>query len=246
PPPPQPDAGAEFDKVAHVYNEDTVEALGKFGKYRDTAFTYKCQYLKSILPKEPAGILDFGCGVGSNVPYLKKYFPNAKLFGCDVSPESIKIARANYEYCDFRAICVPNDLSCYKGKVDVVFVSTVFHHIPPAEHEKWLDGLYSIMKSGDYLVIFEHNVKNPITAKVVKNPIDEDAVMLDAKYCAQLVKSRFHGTSIKNKVIRTGGGNVKLRYTYFFPWRNRLFTEIERLLYFIPLGAQYCVHARKR
>jgi ubiquinone/menaquinone biosynthesis C-methylase UbiE len=82
---------AEFDKFADGYNEAIVEELGKFGKYRDTAFIYKVKYLKNIL-KEPMNILDFGCGVGSFIPYLHNYFKNAKIYGCDVSSESIEIA----------------------------------------------------------------------------------------------------------------------------------------------------------
>lgn len=237
---------SEFDKFAQEYYDDSVKDLGDFGKYRDTAFLYKCQYLKYILPNEPKKILDFGCGIGLNVPYLKKYFPNAELFGCDVSPESIKIAKENYDYCDFQIINTPQKLEAYKNKVDVIFVSTVFHHIPPAEHEEWLTGLYNALNDNGYLVIFEHNLKNPVTKKIVADSkIDEDAIMLDAKYCKMLVESRFREKTIKNKEIKINSNTVKLRYTYFFPWRNKLFTSLEKLLYWIPLGAQYCVYAKK-
>ena len=119
---------AEFDKFAQNYTNDLAKDLGSFGKYKDTAFLYKSQYLKYVLPEEPSGILDFGCGVGSNIPYLKKYFPNAKLFGCDVSSESIKIAEDNYQYCEFSIINTPEELKQYKGNINVVFISTVLHH----------------------------------------------------------------------------------------------------------------------
>ncbi|MDR0331099.1 MAG: class I SAM-dependent methyltransferase [Chitinispirillales bacterium] len=238
---------AEFDKFASSYNSEIVKDLGRFGKYRDTAFLYKAQYLKYILPNPPGGILDFGCGVGSNAPWLKKFFPDAKLFGCDVSPESIKVAAGNHQYCEFETIAAPKDLNIYKDKVDAVFASTVFHHIPPAEHEAWINGLYSIMPIGGYLAIFEHNMKNPVTAKVVKgSKVDEEATMLGALYCKRLVRNRFCGTSTKNKKIRADRDSVKLRYTYFSPWRNALFTAMERILWFVPLGMQYCVYARKQ
>jgi trans-aconitate methyltransferase len=246
-PPPQSGDNTEFDKYAQTYCDDLAKDLGKFGKYKDTAFIYKSQYLKYILPEEPVGILDFGCGIGLNIPYLRKYFPNTGLFGCDVSLESIKIAGNNFPYCDFSVVNTPEELERYKNKVNVIFVSTVFHHIPPNEHEKWINGLYSIMNSGDYLVIFEHNLKNPVTVNVVnRSEADKSATMLNAKYCAWLVKNKFYRTVVKNNEIKIDCGGVKLRYTYFFPWRNGLFTTIERLLYFIPLGAQYCVYAKKQ
>jgi hypothetical protein len=48
-----------------------------------------------------------------------------------------------------------------------------------------------------------------------------------------------------DKETMIGKDNVRLKYTYFFPWRNALFTVIERFLFWLPLGAQYCVYARK-
>ncbi|MDR1193065.1 MAG: class I SAM-dependent methyltransferase [Peptococcaceae bacterium] len=240
---------AEFDKLAEDYNEIVAKDLGKFGKYRDTAFIYKVKYLRYILKKEPKTILDYGCGIGSFIPYLHNCFKNAKLYGCDISSESIKTARMNYSYCDFRVIENVNDLRLYE-KVDCVIINTVLHHIPPNEHEYWINGLYSILNEnyngGGIIVIFEHNMGNPLTKSFVKNTkIDENAVMLDPKYCKRLLLNKFYHTKIGDKETILEKDRVKLAFTYFFPWRNTLFTIVERFLFWLPLGAQYCVYAKK-
>lgn len=242
------DTNAEFDKFAENYSDSLKDDLGKFGKYRDTAYTYKARLLKHILKGEPKNILDFGCGVGLNIPYLRGQFKNAKLYGCDISPVSVGIAKKNYPYCDFSVINDTADLERYKD-VDCVFISTVLHHIPENEHKKWINGLYDALSVNGTLVIFEHNMKNPVTRAVVKRAdADDEAAMLDPKYCKRLLLNTFYKT-------RWGGGGrgialakdvVKLRYTYFFPWRNSLFTTIESMLTWLPLGAQYCVYAEKR
>jgi ubiquinone/menaquinone biosynthesis C-methylase UbiE len=226
---------AEFDAIANGYNDEIVENLGSFGKFRQSMLFYKSQYLKYLLPKEPKGILDYGCGIGMNIPYLREYFPNTNLYGCDISKESIRLAVENIQNCTFNVLETPKDLEIYKGKIDCIFISTVLHHIPFGEHEKWLRGLYDIMGQNGYLIIFEHNMKNPLTKKFVeKIPMDKDAAMLDSGYCKEMVKKIFG----KN-------GKIKLGYTYFFPWRNKIFTEIEHTLWWLPLGAQYYVLAKK-
>ena len=240
---------AEFDKLAGDYDETTVNDLGRFAKYRDTAFIYKVQLLRSILKPSPKNILDFGCGIGSNIPYLHEYFKDAKLYGCDVSPRSIEIAKMNYPYCDFNVINAVDDLKLYSD-IDCVFISTVLHHIPQTEHEYWIGGLYNILSedtdAGGSIVIFEHNMANPLTKSLVKKTkIDEDATMLHPEYCRRLVSNCFYKTKVIDKEIVPEKDKVKLRYTYFFPWRNKPFTTLEHMLFWLPLGAQYCLHARK-
>jgi len=240
----------QFDALADDYYDNNVKALGWFGKYRETALVYKSQLVKHITGGGGLkSIVDFGCGVGLNIPYLHKYFPDAKIYGCDVSAESLKIAAAKYPYADFKVIKTTDDLREY-SKIDCVFIATVFHHIPPREHEYWMTGLSEIINNGGYLFIFEHNMKNPLTNMQVKkkdeNNFDDPANMLSSKYCQRLVSNYFMKTKITKDGIKVVDGNVKLRYTYFFPWRNKFFTFIEHLLLWLPVGAQYCVWTRKQ
>lgn len=143
------DTNADFDKVAGNYYEESKNELGRFSKYRDTAFIYKAQLLKHILKDEPKSILDFGCGIGLNIPYLHEEFKNSKLYGCDVSSASIEIAKKNYKYCDFRIINNAVDLEIYRD-IDCIFISTVLHHIPENEHKYWINGLYNILTEREW------------------------------------------------------------------------------------------------
>jgi ubiquinone/menaquinone biosynthesis C-methylase UbiE len=224
-----------FDEIAGRYNDEIIENLGIFGKFRRSMLFYKAQYLRYLLPNEPKGILDYGCSIGMNVPYLREYFPNSELYGCDISKESIKTAREKILNCRFDTIETAENLKMYRSKIDCVFISTVLHHIPYCEHEKWITGLFEILDKGGYMIIFEHNMKNPFTGKIVRRtPMDRNAVMLNCGYCKKMVKTIFGEKSI-----------VKHGYTYFFPWRNKVFTGIEHRLSRLPLGAQYYVLAKK-
>ncbi|MBN2165256.1 MAG: class I SAM-dependent methyltransferase [Marinilabiliaceae bacterium] len=236
----------EFDFLVNSYNEEITKDLGRFSKFKDTAHIYKTKTLKKLTQKNPIhGILDFGCGIGLNIPYLKSQFPHCQLYGCDVSSESIDVAKKTFNNCIFSTIKHPNELEFYKGKIDAVFISTVLHHIPTNEHQQWLYSLYNILNLNGILVVFEHNMRNPWTNRVVKkSKIDIDATMLSPKYCKKLVSNLNIKTIEHNKetfFINT----TYLQYTYFFPWRNKITETIERLFAWLPLGAQYCVYTKK-
>lgn len=176
--------------------------------------------------------MEFGCGIGRNVPYFKEFFPSARIYGCDISAESIKQAAIDFPDCHFDTIETVEDLQIYNGKIDCIFISCVLHHIDRREHEAWIKALHSIMKKGAYIVIFEMNMYNPVAKRFVDLcPFDANAEMLKPAYCKKLVSDIF--------------GRSKLAYTFFFPWRNVFFTRIEHALSWVPLGAQYYVAAKK-
>ena len=53
------------------------------------------------LIKDPYEILDVGCSIGISTEYLYKSFPNSKLFGIDLSPYFISMAKLRSEEFDF-------------------------------------------------------------------------------------------------------------------------------------------------
>jgi ubiquinone/menaquinone biosynthesis C-methylase UbiE len=166
------------------------------------------------------------------MPYLKEFFPDARLSGCDISAESIKQAQKDFPFCRFETIESPDDLRKFDGLIDCIFIANVFHHIPPDEHRVWIKALHRIMKKGALIAVFEMNMYNPLARRFTeKCPFDADAAFLAPSYCRKLTGDVF--------------GNAKLAYTFFFPWRNTFFTAIEHKLFWLPLGANYCVTAQK-
>ena len=107
---------------------------------------------------------------------MKKLFPESKIYGCDISEESLKIARKINPDVQYDKIITADDLTrIYKKTFDCIFISNVFHHIPFNEHKTWLDALYSLLSNGGgvylYLNII-HTIQLPnislIPAKLTK------------------------------------------------------------------------------
>ncbi len=118
----------EFDQHAANYdrilNASIPEALNENGYFAE----YKVALMASRMSEtKPASILDFGCGSGRGLPYLKQYFPRAELWGYDVSPSSLKVASKRMP--EARLIVDWSDVA--DKHFDAIIAANVFHHITP-------------------------------------------------------------------------------------------------------------------
>lgn len=225
-----------FDDIADSYDKELKESLGLNDDVDIGMFAeYKIKILKAKLSKMPVNILEFGCGTGRNGIFMKKMFPESNLYGCDISEKSLEIAGKTNPDVRYNKIINPVELiDVYKEEFfDCIFISNVFHHIPFNEHHLWLDVLYKITSKDGIIFIFEHNPYNPIIKHIFnKSSIDKGAVMLKPPYCKKL----FQKHNFKS---------ISRNYTLFFMWRNTFFEFIERMLCWLPMGAQYYIRSEK-
>lgn len=225
-----------FDQFAKDYDDVHAETLDISGADRDYFSMYK---IEEVARHEDISsslcMLDFGCGDGNSVKYMRHFFKNADLNGTDVSELSIEEARGkNIEGASFKSYD-GETLPFESNSMDVVFTSMVFHHISFDRHNDLLAEIKRVLKPGGRFYIFEHNPLNPVTRKIVSEcEFDHDAILLPHEYTKQLIEQR-------------GFTSQKLWFTLFLPrhwiFRWALFTE--RLIQWLPLGAQYYIRAIK-
>lgn len=229
-----------FDELAETYDESLKEILGGGKLVGDTNkfAEYKVQLLKCLChPKRDDKILDFGCGTGRSLFYLNKYFGDkgVKLFGCDVSRESLKTAKKIVP----SATLFPNEpieeLENYGAVFDIVMCACVFHHIAPEDRHRWINAIKNKLNTGGKIIIFEHNVINPFTRRIVNKPENPDDITW------MLNRSKIIDLLLRDSSMRL----VWQGYTLFSPWRPSWATQMERCLKWLPLGAQQCVVAEK-
>lgn len=219
----------EFDKHSKSYNDIHRNNLNLIGESTDFFHMYKIKYLFNFCKKNnfvPKKILDFGCGIGNSVPYIKKYFPNSEIVCFDSSKKSI----AELERHHKSIICLSEDKNKLKEyKFDLIFCSCVFHHIPKIEHVDLLNFFYEIKNKNSKVVIFEHNPLNPITRYLVNNcPFDKDAILLS--FC-----------DFKRIIQKTSLNIERKAYHVFFPSTLKIFRKYERFFEKIPFGGQYSI-----
>ena len=220
----------EFDQYAEQYDRLMGEAIpdglnedGYFAEYKIALMAARLGQLK------PQRILDFGCGAGRSLPYLAQYFPDAELWGYDVSPASLKIAAERAPSA--RLFSDWDNLG--DTRFDVIIAANVFHHIPLAHRHTALCHCQQALAVNGQMFLFEHNPYNPATRWVFERcPFDADAEMFPLKTALKLAR-------------QAGFSATEQGYTLFFPRPLAFLRGLEPLLKHIPLGAQYYVQMAK-
>lgn len=245
-----------YDEHADTYDDKHREAVSASGFDVSHFYEYKIKEIQRVLCRhgiagqsvslrslarndEVKTILDFGCGVGNVDPYIRKYFPEARIFGIDISEESVKLARVKNESYDisYAALDVSTqNASPFDVKFDLVFVSCVFQHVPNEQHHFLMEFFERNMNTGAYLFIFEHNPFNPVTRSVFSKwdrKIDENADLYPPAYLKKLAEA-------------AGFRIAARKFTVFFPKVLSSLAPLEKYIGWIPFGAQYYIIAEKK
>jgi SAM-dependent methyltransferase len=221
---------AEFDAHAADYEADLQASLPEMLSEGDYYSRYKVEIVfESQKRTKSLTILDFGCGVGLTLQLFSDYFPDATLWGYDVSLLSIEHARQRVPFVSLTA----NLRDLPEEYFDVVFVANVLHHIPRDARLPVIKMCRNLLKDTGRIYVFEHNPYNPVTRGVFERcPFDQEAEMLSRGALLELASLADLSVAAK-------------RYTLFFPKQLAVLRRMESLLGWLPIGAQYCVELCK-
>lgn len=210
-----------FDEFSSNYKDKLNKCIGNFDNNVSYYYSGKAKIAKRELGYDPSKILDFGCGVGSLLEFLKDNFKDSKLYAYDKSLKSLAYVKSRYPNVN----CIENLEN--SEKFDLIILTNVVHHVKSAERDKLFKKIFKILSDNGKLLIFEHNPFNPITLKIVANcEFDIDAEIINKKNLIQICK--------KNNFILEKSG-----YIHFFPSKLKLFFNFEKYLKWLFLGAQY-------
>jgi SAM-dependent methyltransferase len=219
-----------FDEYTDNYNSLLRESTSFFSESEAYFARYKVDILRSEVPRTARRLLEYGCGIGRNIPFLRAAFPDTMIAGSDISAASLDIARKENPGIDF---FVEHDNTVAAEPYEVIFIAGVFHHIPLAQRAHVMNTLYRRLAPGGTIIIFEHNPFNPVTRKIVNDcPYDRDAVLLKPAELKSLL------TCVGLQVQRSA-------YCLFVPPSLSALLPLEAKLGWLPLGGQYWVKAMR-
>lgn len=228
---------AEFDSFAEDYDRLHQLNIAVTGEKPQFFHEYKVRVLRELTLARgltPENLLDFGVGIGNSLPFLRKYFPRARLTGADVSERSLEVAAARFPGMATGLWIDGDRIPVEAGTFDAAFSACVFHHIPQDEHVRWLQELRRVTRVGGMLTVFEHNPLNPLTVRAVDTcPFDANARLIRAGEMVERFKT-------------SGWGDVSMRYHVFFPHALASLRGLEKWMGRVPLGGQYSVSGVKR
>jgi SAM-dependent methyltransferase len=119
-------------------------------------------YLHDIAPD--ARVLDYGCGFGLLLNYLRTRFAAAS--GVDASAQQVQVARAR----GLDARHVPIDAyadwaETHREQYDVVFLFDVLEHLPQSEQMLFLRRLAATLKPGGTMFVKVPNASSPLASR---------------------------------------------------------------------------------
>lgn len=134
-------------------------------------------------------VLDVGCGFGNLLEYLPK---NINYVGIDISQNYINYAKKRYKSRG-KFICADvTKQELREGKFDVVFISSLFHHLSNSQMKKLLESLLPSIRKETVVV-------------------SADSLYLKE----QSFLSRFITSLDRGKYVRTKEGYLDLTKKYF-------------------------------
>jgi SAM-dependent methyltransferase len=219
---------AEFDNFAGSYDLDLEKGISVSGEDKDYFANGRVKLLAMRLLQigiSPLKILDFGCGTGSAIPFLRSQFPQALIVGADVSQKSIENAEQIHKDKNVQFILLEN--LRLDQSFDLVFCNGVFHHIPKHERPAAIETIRAVLRTGGCFALWENNPWNPGTRLVMSRiPFDRDAdPMNPLESKRMLVAGKFQ--------------IARIDFAFYFPKILKLFRCFEPMLFKIPLGAQF-------
>ena len=228
-------ANTNFDDYAANYDAALAKGVSASGEDKEFFAQGRVAWLARRLAElghRPGAVMDFGCGTGSAVPFLKTLPGVDSILGLDVSARSIELARSIHATTGAGFALLTEHRP--DGSLDLAFCNGVFHHIPLAERAGAVDVVARSLRQGGLFAFWENNPWNPGARYVMSRiPFDRDAIMISA------IEAR--------RLLRAGGLDVlSTEFQFVFPRVLGALRGLEPFLARLPLGAQYQVLARKR
>jgi len=221
-----------FDGFVESYEDACGRGLALSGESRDYFARQRVAVTRSLCGQATVShIIDFGCGLGHTTPYFHESFADATLIGLDTSAGAIASARS--QYGGPKVSFSSSDAYRDEATANLVYTNGTFHHIEPRDRDAEVSRIFRWLEAGGLFALWENNPWNPGTRLVMRRiPFDRDAQTLSPPEATRMVR-------------RAGFDIVGVTSYFYFPSWLKPLRIFERSLRRVPLGAQYCVLARK-
>lgn len=109
------------------------------------------------LLKTPS-VLEFASGHGRFTRHLVKALGPTRVVVSDVVPSAVEFSRRTFGVEGFLSASTPEGVQ-WPGRYDLVFVLSLFSHLPKATWSRWLKVLFDAVAPGGLLVFSTHGIK---------------------------------------------------------------------------------------
>ena len=104
----------------------------------------------------PVRILDAGCGLGYFTAHIKQLFPEAAVFGCDISATAVERARARSAACEFFTADLKDSVTLTQSPFDVLVALDVLYYFTNDEIAEVVRNLHRLVIDEGFLLVGYH------------------------------------------------------------------------------------------
>ena len=124
-----------WNKVASLY-QDKFMNLDLYNETYD--------FICNAITKEKAKILEIGCGPGNIAKYILSRRPEFDLFGIDIAPNMIELAKINNPTASFAAMDC-REIDSIKTKFDAIVCGFCLPYLSQADSQKLITDSYHLL-----------------------------------------------------------------------------------------------------
>lgn len=106
--------------------------------------------------KREAKVLDFACGYGRATRFLVAEVGPTNVWASDIYADAVEFQERQFGVHGFVSCYEPSKLEC-EQKFDLIFVASLFTHLPQHRFEQWLARLFDMLSETGFLAFSVHD-----------------------------------------------------------------------------------------
>lgn len=142
-------------------------------------------------------MLEFASGHGRFTRHLVKTLGAARVVVSDVVPSAVEFSRGTFGVDGFLSVSVPENVQ-WPARYDLVFVLSLFSHLPKSTWSRWLKVLYESVAPGGLLVFSTHGTK---AADFDHVTLDEEGFFFAASSESTAIDEQEYGTAFTSEAF---------------------------------------------
>lgn len=144
-----------------------------------------------------ARVLEFASGHGRFTRHLVKAIGAERVVVSDVVQSAVDFSRNTFGVDGFASASVPEKVD-WPGRYELVFVLSLFSHLPRSTWSRWLKVLYEAVAPGGLLVFSTHGIK---AANFDDVTLDEEGYFFAASSESTAIDEQEYGTTFTSEAF---------------------------------------------
>jgi 2-polyprenyl-3-methyl-5-hydroxy-6-metoxy-1,4-benzoquinol methylase len=176
--------------------------------------------------------LDFACGYGRFTRFLVQKLNHEKITASDIDKNAVDFVKRTFGVNGFYSVDYPDRL-IHAIRYDVIFVASLFSHLPLRLWGDWLKRLYDMLNDGGLLIFSTHGMNHYYLlddeTKTLVEKIEKGFYYLPKSFDTERLSAEFYGTTYVSydyvgKFIRQN--NIRGKVVAYYPKKLCNFQDI--------------------